>query len=55
MPSRKVSVGILAGSITGLLVWLASIYYGIEVPAEQAVGLSVILTFILQYYVKDAE
>lgn len=55
MPSRKVGAGALAGAIAGLVIWSISIFAGIQVPAEQAIGLSVILTFIVQYYVKDAE
>ena len=55
MPSRKVGAGALAGAIAGLVIWSISIFAGVQVPAEQAIGLSVILTFIVQYYVKDAE
>jgi len=55
MPSRKVTIGVLAGSIAGLIVWSVDVLAGIKIPAEQAIGVSVILTFVLQYFVKDAE
>jgi len=55
MPSRKVGVGVLAGAVAGLIVWSVDVFAGIKIPAEQAIGLSVILTFVLQYFVKDAE
>ena len=55
MPSRKVTVGVLAGSIAGLIVWSVKVFAGLEIPAEQGIGLSVILTFVLQYFMKDVE
>ena len=55
MPSRKVTVGALAGALASLAVWIADAFAGIKVPAEQAVALSTLLTFVVAYFVKDAE
>ena len=55
MPSRKITAGALAGAIAGLIVWAIDAFTGIKIPAEQAIGLSTILAFVVSYYVKDTE
>ena len=50
MPQRKVGAGALAGSLSALVVWIAGAN-GIVIPAEAAVALSTVLTFIVSYFV----
>lgn len=52
-PSRKVVVGGLAGALATILVWVSKTYGGVEMPAEIAVALSAVFTFILQYVVPN--
>lgn len=52
-PQRKVVAGGLAGSIVSLVVWILHLN-GIEVPAEQAVSILTIITFIVAYAVPNA-
>ena len=55
MPSRKITAGVLSGALASLLVWAVDVFVGIKIPAEQAVALSTLLTFVVAYFVKDAE
>lgn len=55
MPSRKITSSVLAGAFASLVVWVVDVFIGIKIPAEQAVALSTILSFIVAYFVKDAE
>lgn len=52
-PQRKVVAGGLAGSIVSLAVWILQAN-GVEVPAEQAVAITAIITFVVQYFVANA-
>jgi len=53
MPNRKVGAGALAGAISVLLVWLVKHFSGTDIPAEQASGLTTIITFITSYFVTE--
>lgn len=52
-PQRKVLAGGLTGAITSLVVWILQAN-GIEVPAEQAVSILTIITFVVSYLVPNA-
>lgn len=54
MPTRKVTGGALAGAITAIGIWAADAFSGVKIPSETAVSISVVLTFITQYFVSDA-
>lgn len=54
-PSRKVALGGMAGALATILVWVSKAFGDVEVPAEIAVALSAVFTFILQYIVPDKE
>lgn len=53
-PTRKVAIGGMAGALATIIVWASSAFGGVEVPAEIAVALTAIFTFIIQYLVPDA-
>ena len=53
MPTKKVTSGALAGAITAIGVWAADAFGGVKIPAETAVSISVVLTFVTQYFVTD--
>lgn len=52
-PSRKVVVGGLAGAFVTILVWISKAYGHVEVPAEVALGVLTVFTFVLQYIVPN--
>ena len=54
-PTRKVGLGAVAGALTIIIVWVASDFGGIDVPAEVASAFTAILTFATSYFVKDTE
>ncbi len=51
-PTNKVTAGVLAGALAAILAWVAK-QFGVDVPAEIGVALSTVLTFAVQYMVKD--
>lgn len=51
---RKVTVGIFAGAIVAVGVWIAKVAGGVEVPGEVAVSLATIIVGFIQYYVPNA-
>lgn len=54
MPTRKVSVGAVAGAITILAVWVFRAWKpNVEVPLEVAQGFTVILTAVVSFIVPD--
>lgn len=55
MPSRKVGLGAVAGAVTGILVWGVDLFTGKRIDPEVAVSISVVVTFLLQYVVRDSE
>jgi putative flippase GtrA len=54
-PTRKVSVGALAGAISAITVWALDEFVGVKLPAEIAVACTVVITFIVQWIVPDAQ
>lgn len=54
MPSRKVSVGLIAGAIVAVVMWLLKEFAMVIVPAEVGVALSTIISAIISYFVPDA-
>ena len=54
-PQRKVLAGGIAGAVSSLTVWALQIFAGIDVPAEQAVAITTIITFIVQYSVPNSQ
>jgi putative flippase GtrA len=55
MPSRKVSVGALAGGLTIVGVWLLKVWKPtLEVPNEVAQGITIIFSAIVSFIVPDA-
>jgi hypothetical protein len=52
-PSRKVTVGLVAGSVMTILAWCSKTYAGVEIPAEVALAGATVITFVLQYFVPD--
>jgi len=55
MPTNKVTAGVLAGALTGLILWGVKQWGKVDVPIEAASSLSVILTFATQWMVTDSE
>lgn len=53
-PSRKVTVGLVSGSVMTILAWASKQYAGVEIPAEVALAGATVINFILQYAVPDA-
>lgn len=53
-PSRKVTIGLAAGSLMTLIAWASKQYAGVEIPAEVALAGATFINFILQYFVSDA-
>jgi len=54
-PIRKVSAGALAGAGTTLFIWLVKSAWSVDVPAEVASALTVILTFGVSYQVPASD
>jgi putative flippase GtrA len=53
-PDRKITVGLVAGSVMTILAWTSKQYAGVEIPAEVALAGATVITFILQYMVPNA-
>ncbi len=53
-PTNKVAAGALAGGIVAVLMWITKTFSGVEVSPDAAVGLSTIITFMVQYLVPNA-
>lgn len=53
-PSRKVTVGLVAGSVMTILAWASKQYAGVEIPAEVALAGATVINFILQYVIPNA-
>ena len=48
-PKRKVTVGILAGSIVVVIVWLLKTFANIQITSEVAAALTTVLSFAISY------
>jgi hypothetical protein len=55
MPQRKVTAGLVAGSLSTLICYVLKAWKGIDVPAEAAVAVTTLFTFGLQYLVPNEE
>jgi hypothetical protein len=55
IPTRKVGAGLLAGAITGLVIFAIHNFTAVKIDADTAVYLSTVITFITQYLVPEAE
>jgi hypothetical protein len=53
-PDRKITVGLVAGSVMTILAWASKQYAGVEIPAEVALAGATVINFILQYAVPNA-
>jgi hypothetical protein len=52
VPSQKVTVGVLAGSITTIVIWaLKSV---VVIPGEVAAAITTVLSFVVSYLVPPA-
>lgn len=54
VPNRKVTVGLVSGSLMTILAWASKQYAGVEIPAEVALAGATVINFILQYAIPDA-
>jgi hypothetical protein len=55
-PSRKVTVGALAGALSVVLVWIANSFFmpeGKAIPAEVASAITTIISFIASYLIPE--
>jgi hypothetical protein len=53
-PDRKITVGLVAGSVMTILAWASKQYAGVEIPAEVALAGATVINFLLQYMVPNA-
>lgn len=53
-PNRKVTVGLVSGSIMTILAWASKVYAGVEIPADVALAGATVINFALQYFIPDA-
>ncbi|WP_018687034.1 hypothetical protein [Actinokineospora enzanensis] len=53
-PTRKVGAGAAVGAITVVLVWIAG-SLGVEIPADVAAAVTVLLSFAASYLVPENE
>lgn len=47
-PNRKVTVGLVAGSVMTILAWISKTYAGVEIPADVALAGATVINFILR-------
>ena len=52
-PSTKVTAGALAGAVVTVIVWLVGAMTSVDIPAEVAAALVVIVSLGLSYVVPD--
>lgn len=53
-PNRKVTVGLVSGSVMTILAWASKQYAGVEIPADVALAGATVINFALQYFIPDA-
>lgn len=53
-PTRKVGSGAVGGAIATVIIWVITATTGVEIPAEVAAAVTVIVTAGLAYLVPDA-
>lgn len=52
-PNRKPTVGLVAGSLSAIVVWAASQFGHIEVPSHIAAELATIASFVMAYLIRE--
>lgn len=52
-PNRKPTVGLVAGSLTAVLVWAAAEFWQVQVPSHIAAELATIVSFVLAYWIAE--
>jgi len=55
VPTNKVQAGILAGGIVAVLSWAAKTFAHVDLTVEAGIGLSTVITFVVQYLVPDSK
>lgn len=53
-PNRKVTVGLVSGSLMTILAWASKQYAGVEIPADVALAGATVINFALQYFIPDS-
>lgn len=53
MPTTKVTVGVLAGALVTVIVWVVGLVSAVDVPAEASAALVAIVSFALSYLVPE--
>jgi len=51
-PTTKVAAGGVAGALTVLVVWILGLFH-VEVPPEAASALTVVISFVTSYLVRE--
>lgn len=54
VPNRKVTVGLVSGSLMTILAWVTQKVTGEPIPAEVALAGATVINFILQYAIPEA-
>jgi hypothetical protein len=54
VPDRKVTVGLVSGSLMTIFAWASKQYAGVEIPAEVALAGATVINFGLQYFIPSA-
>jgi len=52
-PTRKVGVGAAAGAITAIAIYLLEVIWGIKVPGDVASQITVLVIFVVQWFVPE--
>lgn len=53
MPYTKVTAGAIAGALTVILIFVVQALTDLEIPAEVASAVTVLLTFAVSYFVPE--
>lgn len=53
MPYTKVTAGAIAGAVTVILIFVIQTLTSLEIPAEVAAAVTVLLTFAVSYFVPE--
>lgn len=53
-PAQKVIAGGVAGAIVTILIWFAGTFAHVDIPAEVAASLVVVLSFLVSYITPPA-
>ncbi len=50
-PARKVTVGLVAGAVTTIVVWVVDTTTGVKIPGGVSAAITTVLTFAVSYVV----